>query len=170
MAEKYTKLISTKITPEMIEELKDLADEEDRTLSNMVRVLITEALFHRKAGTKKDQGVIGQRLFDIMLKGYQDVMQAGLIHEGQHVILEYGPMGQPKQVFEGILRREGVEVDGRVMSLSAAAVYCIQKAGSDRKTANGWIMWKTEDGAYLSDFYNQVYSDQRNDDDEGESA
>jgi hypothetical protein len=105
-----------------------------------------------------------------MLKGYQDVMQAGLIHEGQRVILEYGPMGQPKQVFEGILRREGVEVDGRVMSLSAAAVYCIQKAGSDRKTANGWIMWKTEDGAYLSDFYNQVYSDQRNDDDEGEFA
>ena len=54
MAGKYTELISTKITPEMHEELQGLAEEEDRNLSNMVRVLITEALLHRKAGTKKD--------------------------------------------------------------------------------------------------------------------
>jgi len=54
MTEKYTKLVSTKITPEMYAELQDLAEEEDRPLSNLVRVLITEALFHRKAGTKKD--------------------------------------------------------------------------------------------------------------------
>lgn len=89
---------------------------------------------------------------------YQDVMQVGLIHDGQKVVLEYGPRGKPKKVFEGILRKEGVEVDGKIMSLSAAAVYCIQKAGSHRETANGWIMWKTEDGIYLNDFYNQVYS------------
>ena len=54
MAGKYTELISTKVTPEMHSELQDLAEEEDRPLSNMVRVLITEALFHRKAGTKID--------------------------------------------------------------------------------------------------------------------
>jgi hypothetical protein len=89
---------------------------------------------------------------------YQDVMQTGLIREGQKVLLEYGPRGKPKKTFEGILRREGVEVDTKVMSLSTAAVYCIQKAGGQRETANGWIMWKTEDGTYLSDFYNQVYS------------
>jgi hypothetical protein len=89
---------------------------------------------------------------------YQDVMQAGFIHEGQKVLLEYGPRGKPKKTFEGILRKDGVEVDGNVMSLSAAAVYCIQKAGSQRPTANGWIMWKTEDGTYLNEFYNKVYS------------
>jgi len=89
---------------------------------------------------------------------YQDVMQAGFIHEGQKVLLEYGPRGKSKKTFEGILRKEGVEVDGRIMSLSAAAVYCIQKAGSQRETANGWIMWKTESGTYLGEFYNQVYS------------
>ena len=54
MPGKYTELISTKITPEMLAELQDLAEKDDRTVSNMVRVLITEALFHRKAGTKKD--------------------------------------------------------------------------------------------------------------------
>lgn len=92
---------------------------------------------------------------------FQDVMQAGLIHEGQKVFLEYGPRGKQKKVFEGVLRKEGVEVDGKVMSLSASAVYCIQKVGSQRATANGWIMWKTEDGTYLTDFYNQVYSADR---------
>ncbi|MFH1008282.1 MAG: hypothetical protein V1800_12405 [Candidatus Latescibacterota bacterium] len=92
---------------------------------------------------------------------YQDVMQAGLIHEGQRVLLEYGPRGKQKKVFEGILRKEGVEVDGKVMSLSASAIYCIQKAGSQRETANGWIIWRTEDGTYLNDFYNQVYSADR---------
>jgi hypothetical protein len=44
------------------------------------------------------------------------------------------------------------------MSLSAAAVHCIKSAGSHRETANGWIMWKTEDGTYLNDFYNKILS------------
>lgn len=99
---------------------------------------------------------------------YQDVVQAGLIHEGQKVLLEYGPRGKQKRVFEGVLRKDGVEVDGKVMSLSAAAVYCIQKAGSQRETANGWIMWKTVGGTYLSDFYNQVYSADRGESEEKE--
>jgi hypothetical protein len=89
---------------------------------------------------------------------FQDVMEAGLIHEGQKVFLEYGPRGKSKQTFEGILRKEGVEVDKNIMSLSAAAVYCIKKAGSNRETANGWIMWKTEEGTFLNDYYDQVYS------------
>lgn len=42
------------------------------------------------------------------------------------------------------------------MSLSAAAVYCMQKAGSTRETANGWVMWKTENGTYLIEFYNKL--------------
>lgn len=96
---------------------------------------------------------------------FQDVMEAGLINEGQRVFLEYGPRGKPKQTFEGILRKEGVEIEGKVMSLSAAAVYCIKKAGSQRETANGWIMWKTEDGTYLSEFYNKVYSKENYDQD-----
>jgi len=94
-------------------------------------------------------------------KPYQDVMQAGLISEGQKVFLEYGPRGQTKKTFEGILRKEGVEIDGEVMSLSAAATYCIQKAGSPRPTANGWIMWKTQGGIFLSEFLRQVFSNEQ---------
>jgi Restriction Enzyme Adenine Methylase Associated len=87
---------------------------------------------------------------------FQDVMEAGLVSEGQKVLLDYGPRGQPRQTFEGILRKDGVEIDGQVMSLSAAAVYCMHKAGSTRETANGWVMWKTENGTYLIEFYNKL--------------
>jgi len=54
------------------------------------------------------------------------------------------------------VKKEGIEVDGNVYSPSYAAVYCIQKAGSPRKTANGWIMWKTKEGEYLDDLYKQI--------------
>jgi hypothetical protein len=69
------------------------------------------------------------------------------------LILEYGPRGLNKQTFHGVLKNEGVEVDGVVRSPSYAAVYCIKKAGGQRETANGWIMWKTLDGEYLNDLY-----------------
>jgi len=112
------------------------------------------------------QSTIGAPLSTLMNRlsqPYQEVMQAGLIGEGQTVLLDYGPRGKPKKQWKGTLRKDGVEVDGKIMSLSAAAVYCIQKSGSQRGTANGWIMWKTEDGKYLNDFYNKVFSSQAND-------
>jgi hypothetical protein len=102
-------------------------------------------------------------LFNRLSQPYQDVLQSGLIKAGQTVLLDYGPRGKPKKQWQGILRKDGVEVDGKIMSLSAAAVYCIQQAGSQRATANGWIMWKTEEGTYLSEFYNKIFSSQAQD-------
>ena len=93
----------------------------------------------------------------------QAIIQAGLIKEGQTVLLDYGPRGKPKRQWKGTFRKDGIEVDGKIMSLSAAAVYCIQKAGGQRETANGWIMWKTEDGTYLTDFYDKLLSIQAKD-------
>jgi parvulin-like peptidyl-prolyl isomerase len=29
-------------------------------------------------------------------------------------------------------------------------MYCIQKAGSDRTTINGWTSWKTQEGKFLA--------------------
>jgi hypothetical protein len=55
-----------------------------------------------------------------------------------------------------IVRKEGIEVEGKVYSPSYAAVRCIQQAGSSRTTANGWIMWKTQDGEYLTDLYEKL--------------
>jgi hypothetical protein len=113
--------------------------------------------------TQTAKGEALSTLFNRLSQPYQDVLQSGLINEGQTVLLDYGPRGKAKKQWKGILRKDGVEIDGKIMSLSAAAVYCIQQAGSPRSTANGWIMWKTEDGTYLSEFYNKVFSSQAQD-------
>jgi hypothetical protein len=77
---------------------------------------------------------------------------------GTRLKLEYGPRGTERKTFEGLLRADGVEVDGKLFSPSYAAVHCMQKAGSARKTANGWVMWRTEAGELLIDLYNRVRS------------
>lgn len=110
--------------------------------------------------SQTSKGVPVSTLVTKLSQPYQEVMQSGLIKEGQTVLLDYGPQGKPKKQWKGILRKEGVEINGKIMSLSAAAVYCIQQQGSKRETANGWVMWKTEDGRYLNDYYNQVFSSQ----------
>lgn len=89
---------------------------------------------------------------------YREVMAAGYWKEGDSAWMEYGPRLKPKRTFTGILRKEGIEVDGKIMSLSAAAVYCMKQAGSNRPTANGWIMWRNEKGILLSDFFQEYYS------------
>jgi len=87
---------------------------------------------------------------------FQELLNAFPTLEDQAVFLEYGPRGKPKQTFQGTIKKEGIEVDGKVSSPSYAAVYCIQKAGSPRKTANGWLMWKTKEGKYLNDLYQHI--------------
>ena len=89
------------------------------------------------------------RLFD-------QVVKAGLLREGQHVWMEYGPRGQAKNRYDGIVRAEGIEVDGRIYSPSAAAVICMQKFGSSRSSQNGWTMWKTDDGALIDECAKQL--------------
>jgi hypothetical protein len=87
---------------------------------------------------------------------YQELLNAFPELEGNEVSLQYGPKGKPKQTFHGTVKKEGIEVDGKVYSPSYAAVYCIQKAGSPRKTANGWLMWKTKEGKFLNELYQQI--------------
>jgi hypothetical protein len=83
----------------------------------------------------------------------QDLLNAKPELLDMPLILEYGPRGQDKKTFSGVLKKQGIEVDGVVRSPSYAAVYCMKKTGSHRETANGWIMWKTPEGEYLDDLY-----------------
>ncbi|MFZ2633994.1 MAG: ribbon-helix-helix protein, CopG family [Desulfosalsimonadaceae bacterium] len=48
MVETYTRLISLKITELMLDDLQKLAKKEERPLSSIVRVLLTEAINIRK--------------------------------------------------------------------------------------------------------------------------
>jgi hypothetical protein len=70
--------------------------------------------------------------------------------------LEYGPRGSPKKTFQGIVREGGIEIDGTVYSPSYAAVECMRQAGSQRRTANGWTMWKTVEGELIDDVYERI--------------
>jgi hypothetical protein len=91
---------------------------------------------------------------------FLDILHSGLLQVGQKLVLEYGPRGKQRQTFFGVVRENGLEVDdGQIMALSPAAVHYIRKAGSLSETANGWTMWKTEEGKYLDELRNQVYQE-----------
>ena len=37
-----------------------------------------------------------------------------------------------------------------------AAVHCMKKAGSQRETANGWTMWRKQDGTLIDDLVSKL--------------
>ena len=86
-------------------------------------------------------------------KALRRVMTAGLLSPGQQLSMEYGPKGKPKQTFYATVREDGLEIDGKVYSPSYAATYCMRKIGSSRKTANGWVHWRTEDGKFINELF-----------------
>jgi hypothetical protein len=84
-------------------------------------------------------------------KTLEAAVKAGFLTEGQRVYMDYGQKGKPKTRFEGIVRIDGIEVDGTVSSPSISSLRCIQQVNSDRTTSNGWVSWKTEDGKLIDD-------------------
>jgi hypothetical protein len=87
---------------------------------------------------------------------YARVLKAGLLRIGETLHLEYGPRGGKKGHFEATVRPDGLEVDGTVFSPSYAAVHCMRKAGSQRQTANGWVMWRRQDGSLMDDLVSRL--------------
>lgn len=86
-----------------------------------------------------------------------DLIQAELMKPGQELILTYGPGGKNRRKYHGILNEDGsITVDGNNFSSpSYAALFCIQEAGSERETVNGWTIWRTKDGELLSNIRNK---------------
>jgi hypothetical protein len=84
---------------------------------------------------------------------YQELLDLAPEIVGSEVTLEYGPRGRERRSFRGIVRADGVEVNGKVHSPSYAAVACMKEAGSTRHTANGWVMWRTAEGETLNELY-----------------
>jgi hypothetical protein len=87
---------------------------------------------------------------------FQELLAARPSLLGEAVHMDYGPRGGQKQHFTGVIRQDGIEVDGVIYSPSYAAVQCIRQTGSLRTTANGWLYWKTSDGQLLDELYSQV--------------
>jgi hypothetical protein len=88
--------------------------------------------------------------FDI---GLQDLIKAGQLAPGSKLYMSYKPnSSQERKTYEVIVENDGsLRGDDQSFSPSYAAVYYINKAGNPRKTANGWNVWKTEDGLSLAD-------------------
>ncbi len=87
---------------------------------------------------------------------YDFLMQSGLVMRAKKCFLSM-VQGEVQKRWEGILRESGIEVDdGIVRAPSTAVVYCIKKTGSQRETANGWTMWKTEEGLTLDAVYQKA--------------
>ena len=106
--------------------------------------------------TSEDAGSSDSARRTTASKIFSDVVKAGFLSEGQCLWMDYGARGQERQRFEGIVRIEGIELEGRVYSPSAAAVICMQKSGSPRTTANGWTIWRDESGALIDDAAKQL--------------
>jgi len=85
------------------------------------------------------------------------VIQAGILYVGDSVYMDYGPKGKQKTHFTGIIRDSGIELDGKVYSPSIAALRCIQSVSPSRTSSNGWVTWKTRDGALINDAYKKLF-------------
>lgn len=83
----------------------------------------------------------------------QDLIEAGLLVPGGKLYMSYKPKSTQERTYEVVIEDNGsLRADDQSFnSPSYAAIYYINKAGSPRKTQNGWTSWKTEEGIFLSD-------------------
>ena len=86
-----------------------------------------------------------------------DLIEAGLLSAGERLIMIYKPRnGEQKRYESTITSDSSIEILGQVFSSpSYAALAGIQDAGSDRKTVNGWVSWRTTNGKTLADLRDQ---------------
>lgn len=85
------------------------------------------------------------------MKDFFEVLASGKLMIGDEVSFIYGGKGHSKKKFVGIIRDNGIEVDGIVSSVSDSALQCIHKIASSRQTCNGWVTWRTKDGKLLDE-------------------
>ncbi|KAF0123343.1 MAG: hypothetical protein FD151_329 [bacterium] len=98
---------------------------------------------------RNDRSKSGIRTYDVSLS---DLVNAGILLEGAELTLSYKPRGGKQRIYKGVLSLDGsiTVLEQNYSSLSYAAVACLQDAGSERTTVNGWTSWKTRDGKFLS--------------------
>lgn len=99
---------------------------------------------------RNSKQISGITTYDVSLA---DLIDAGLISESDQVSMIYKPRGGDRKTYKAQIDKDGsITVLGKKFSSpSYAAIFCIQDAGSDRKTVNGWTSWKASNGKFLSD-------------------
>ncbi|MGA2062375.1 MAG: hypothetical protein ABSG67_17980, partial [Thermoguttaceae bacterium] len=92
---------------------------------------------------------LGMTRYDVTI---DDLMAVGLLNSGDKLSMSYKPRNtSEKKIYEAIILEDGkMDVLGNTFDTpSYAALYCIQKAGSNRNTVNGWISWKNSQNVLL---------------------
>jgi hypothetical protein len=90
-------------------------------------------------------------VYDVSVR---DLIEAGLLVPGSKLYMSYKPKStQERKTYEVVIEDDGsLRADDQSFnSPSYAAIFYINKAGSPRKTQNGWTSWKTEEGVFLAD-------------------
>jgi hypothetical protein len=82
------------------------------------------------------------------------LLHSQALSNGQRLTFQYRSEDGREEVFHGIVRPGGIEVDGEVHKVSLAAIKCIESTG-DQRAINGWFAWETEDGRFLSDLHRE---------------
>lgn len=86
-----------------------------------------------------------------------DLIETSLLNVSDKIAMTYKPRnGQQKKYEATVLEDGSLELLGQTFSSpSYAALACIQNAGSDRKTVNGWTSWKTSKNKTLAELRDQ---------------
>ncbi|MDH7553766.1 MAG: hypothetical protein QHH74_08930 [Spirochaetota bacterium] len=108
-----------------------------------------------KEETIKQENQNHKYIYDVTLL---DLIQSNLLEVEEEIEMQYAPMignkkasKEDKKIYKGIINNDGkIIVNNKIFdSPNHAALYCINNAGSPRKTVNGWTSWKTKNGKTL---------------------
>lgn len=97
----------------------------------------------------------GMTRYDVTIT---DLLQKGFLRPGEKLLMSYkSRQSGERRNYEATIRNDGIiDILGKVFdNPSYAALYCIQDAGSERNTVNGWISWKNSQGLLLSELREQ---------------
>jgi hypothetical protein len=99
---------------------------------------------------ESDESSQGYHYYDVTIG---DLIDSQLLTAGQTLLLVYKPRGGERKQYQALVSSDGsMEVLGKSFSApSYAALACIQNAGSERETVNGWMSWKNSEGEALAD-------------------
>lgn len=96
----------------------------------------------------------------------EDLLHAGLLAVGEKLYMAYKrkDVEEDRKTYEAAIEDDGsLRADNQLFSSpSYAAVYIINKAGSPRKTVNGWTTWRTAAGKLLSELREQFLNSREN--------
>lgn len=91
---------------------------------------------------RESQPKSGIKTYDVSIT---DLIVEGFLLAGTELTMSYKPRGGKQQIFTAKFESDGslTVLNQNFPSPSYAAIFCIQKAGSERTTVNGWTSWRT---------------------------